>query len=387
LDVSGINKILTQKRDSLVQEVEALGSDKTAAINLAQRLAVEYSSSTTISDALKNYQIKLMSELVEQKARRRRNITLASLLLCGSIAGGVWVFNEQRASIARIQRERAIEAERTSKAVAAGRILLDDEGRSLLLIPIGSFEMGSNQEAHEKPLRTVNVGAFFMGETEVTYQEWKTVLAWAKSKGYEFKNEGKGSGEKHPVTNVNWYDVVKWCNAKSEKEGLAPCYKVGGTIYRRGEEDSVSCDWRLNGYRLPTEAEWEKAARGGLTGNRYPNSDSLVVGSANFSWNGTREVGLYARNKYGLRDMAGNVWEWCWDWYKSGYETGTSKDPIGPHAGSVRVLRGGGWNSSANLCRVSYRNTSNPTDCYGSYGLRLVRNLDLSAREKRVEQP
>lgn len=383
LYVRGINKALTQKRDSLVQEVDALSSDKTAAINLAQKLAVEYSSSTTISDALKNYQIKLMGELVEQRDKRRRNITLVILLLCGSMAGGVWVFN----SIARIQRERAIEAERTSKAVAAGRILLDDEGRSLLLIPIGSFEMGSNQEAHEKPLRTVNVGAFFMGETEVTYQEWKTVLAWSKSKGYEFKNEGKGSGEKHPVTNVNWYDVVKWCNAKSEKEGLAPCYKVSGTIYRQGEEDSVSCDWRLNSYRLPTEAEWEKAARGGLIGNRYPNSDSLVVGSANFSWNGTREVGLYARNNYGLRDMAGNVWEWCWDWYKSGYETGTSKDPIGPNAGSVRVLRGGGWNSSANLCRVSYRNTSNPKDSYGSYGLRLVRNLDPSASEKRVEQP
>ncbi|MCX8511362.1 MAG: SUMF1/EgtB/PvdO family nonheme iron enzyme, partial [Chthoniobacteraceae bacterium] len=123
--------------------------------------------------------------------------------------------------------------------------------------------------------------------------------------------------------------------------GFVPCYKVSGDIYRKGEKDKVTCDWKSNGYRLPTEAEWEKAARGGLVGKKFPNGDTLTEKEANFAGAGTVEVGKYPKNGYGLYDMAGNVWEWCWDRHDS--ERLGVDDPRGSETGVCRVNRGGSW--------------------------------------------
>ncbi len=234
--------------------------------------------------------------------------------------------------------------------------------------------MGStNGRADEKPVHSVQVNAFFIAETEVTWGEWRSVLDWAKSHGYEI-SEGKGTSDKHPVTDVSWYDSVKWCNAKSEKEGLRACYQVNGGVYRKGEAGTVRCDWNANGYRLPTEAEWEKAARGGLAGKKYPHGDSLEKKDANFHGSGTVEVGRYAPNGYGLRDMAGNVWEWCWDRYGV-YSLGGGAalmNPQGPEQGSYRVIRGGNWNGSAESCAVAARNRLNPEYRYYNRGFRVA---------------
>jgi formylglycine-generating enzyme required for sulfatase activity len=245
------------------------------------------------------------------------------------------------------------------------------EESGFLKIPGGVFQMGSDEYADEKPVRQVSVAAFYMGKTEVTYGEWVSVLGWAKSHGYAFASGGRGTSDKHPVTNVSWYDTVKWCNAKSEKEGLTPCYRDNGGIYRSGTEDGVTCAWDNNGYRLPTEAEWEKAARGGLVGKKFPNGDSLERTDANTNWLGTVEVGKYSANRYGLRDMAGNVLEWCWDWYGTPYVEGA--DPRGAAAGLGRILRGGGWSSHASYARNAYRSSYTPTGAGNSIGFRLAR--------------
>jgi sulfatase modifying factor 1 len=386
LDLSGIDKALTEKRESLLKEVEVLASDKLAAINLAERLSTEYSSSPAIANPIKNYSANLMRELVSQKMRRRQDITLVGLLIGGLTAGGIWLIGQHRDKMARIEKERLLATERVSRAIANGKALIDEARHVLLLIPQGSFNMTSKQEDYARPVRTVSVSAFFIGQTEVTYEEWKTVLAWGKSKGYEFGLEGQGASESHPVTNLSWYDAVKWCNAKSEKEGLTICYKLRTGVYRRGQESGVECDWDANGYRLPTEAEWEKAARGGLEGKTFPNGDLLHEEDANFNGSRTTEVITYPPNGYGLYDMAGNAYEWCWDWYGTSPE-GEANDPKGPSSGKFKVTRGGDARCSGRDCRVSSRSAVGPDHSMYFGGFRLVRNLDLRAQEKRAEQP
>jgi formylglycine-generating enzyme required for sulfatase activity len=220
--------------------------------------------------------------------------------------------------------------------------------------------------------------------------------------GYGFVHAGSGKAANHPVQTVDWYDCVQWCNARSEQAGKTPVYYTDAgltAVYRTGVV-TVYANWTASGYRLPTEAEWEKAARGGLSGQRFPWGNVITENLANyygcisgcgFSYdlgpNGynsigeiggtspaTSPVGSFAANGYGLYDMAGNVFEWCWDWYGTPYAGGS--DPHGP-AGplSYRVKRGGYCFNSANLALCAFRGEDGPINANYYIGFRCVRGL------------
>ena len=257
-----------------------------------------------------------------------------------------------------------------------------------VLIPAGTnsgtnplAEGGSYDSTWYPETYSLTVSAFYMSKYETSKAKWDEVRAWAASHGYTGLSAGGGKGPTHPVHSVNWYDVVKWCNAWSEKEGRTPCYTVSGNVYKTGEYDDVVCDMSANGYRLPTDTEWEYAARGGLSGKRFPWGDTITHSQANYcsddgysydisptrgyhpTYNDgtspyTSPAGSFAANGYGLYDMAGNVWEWCWDWYPG-------------YVGSIRVRRGGGWCYHADFCRSGFRYWDYPDRRIGNIGFRV----------------
>lgn len=276
------------------------------------------------------------------------------------------------------------------------------------LISAGNFRMGdtfAEGATWELPVHTVTISAFYMAKHETTTELWDTVRAWGLNNGYTDLPVGNGSlpskGANYPVHLVSWYDAVKWCNARSQMDGLTPCYRVGGATFKTGSDPAVTCNFAASGYRLPTEAEWEKAARGGLSDKRFPWGDTINHSQANYYANGSAfsydtseytsntyhpthddgdqpyssPVGSFAPNEYGLYDMAGNMWEWCWDWHASTYYSSSpNSDPQGPTTGTVRIYRGGGWKYGANLCRAAARGISNPGSSNNGFGFRVARS-------------
>ena len=234
----------------------------------------------------------------------------------------------------------------------------------MALIPAGPFQMGDDRVAG--PVHTVMVSALTMDKREVSIELWESVRAWGNARGYDLVSGGS-FGAKHPVHSVNWFDVVKWNNARSEKEGRVPAYYEDATmavVYRSMDKFPAGVKWDA-GYRLPTEAEWEKAARGGFAGKLYPwGTDEFIpklVNSAESLKNASMPVGSYSGNGYSLFDMAGNLWEWCWDWHGD-YSSSDQTDPRGPVFGSRRIIRGGGWSDGASYCRLAFHQNCMPSD-------------------------
>jgi formylglycine-generating enzyme required for sulfatase activity len=225
------------------------------------------------------------------------------------------------------------------------------------LILINGGQLPANSRLSNQP-----VSIFYIAKTETTLDEWQSVRTYALASGYDL-SAGGGLGSDYPVTNVSWYDAVKWCNARSEQEGLRPVYKVGGSVYTVGH-NNPEVDSSANGYRLPTEAEWEFAARGGVNSQSYIYSGSNDINAvawygANAS-NGTRPVATKQANELGLSDMSGNAREWCENW--------------SPDNSAHRIVRGGSWGYADFLCRAEYRNSHAPDYTVDFVGFRAARS-------------
>jgi len=297
----------------------------------------------------------------------------------------------------------------------------------LVYIPGGTFQMGdsisSEGYSHEHPVHMVTLSPFYMGKYEITNGQYCIFLNSAKSQGlitvisnivYQAGSEtrypycdtyqssthsqinwdgstfsvrtksGRSMGN-DPMATVSWYGAVDYCNWQSQQEGKQACYNL------------TTWEWDISkkGYHLPTEAQWEYAARGGLSGKRFPWGDTITHNQANYdssdslsydissargchpTWNHggspyTSPVGSFAANGFGLYDMAGNVYEWCNDWFGSSYyNSSPNSDPTGSTTGTYRVLRGGGWDINAIHCRVAYRNYNIPYILFYHYGFRI----------------
>ena len=272
------------------------------------------------------------------------------------------------------------------------RVVADLSLNDMVLIPAGT-NGGTDPDFGAY---TLTVDAFYMDTCEVTKGKWDALYAWAVANGYGFDNVGDNKGADYPVSAVNWHDCVKWCNARSEKEGRTPAYYRDADyvqVYR--ENPLVSEPYVLesaDGYRLPTEVQWEYAARGGVAGRRFPWGDTIdhdhanyIGAPASFSYDlgyadydtrystgdkpFTSPVQAFSagKNAFGLYDMAGNVGEWCYDWFPG-------------YVGNVRVVRGGSWGAAADRCRVAYRSYDVPggSPWVGFRTVRLVGQVTTS---------
>lgn len=241
-------------------------------------------------------------------------------------------------------------------------------------VPAGTFNMGSaagTGENDERPLHAVTLPSYSMSKYEVTQEQYRLVMGTNPS----FFKDGP-EAPRRPVEQVSWFNAIGYCNALSDIAGLPRVYTVTGS--------TVVADFAKPGYRLPTEAEWEFAARGGTQGTlpgkmqpRYSGSDEpdKVAWSQRTSGGSTKPVGILAPNLLGLHDMTGNVWEWCHDWYGIYPSAGTKalEDPKGPTTGTKRVKRGGSWNRLPEFSRNSFRNYHSPQNSDRTLGFRVVR--------------
>ncbi len=250
--------------------------------------------------------------------------------------------------------------------------IVTDDGMPMLLIPAGEFEMGTDASEipkivecakprfpnaksawfeDETPRHTVYLNAFYIDRYEVANEQYKQFMRATGHKAPRYWGAPHFNAPDQPVIGVSWEDAQAYCK------------------------------WL--GKRLPTEAEWERAARGGLIRKQYPWGDMLTHDNANYvgiagrdKWHYIAPVGSFAPNDYGLYDMAGNVWEWCWDWYDKGYYARSpKKNPGGPSSGEGRVLRGGSWFNTPSALRIANRYIYNPTEVNNDLGFRCARDL------------
>ncbi len=238
-------------------------------------------------------------------------------------------------------------------------------GITIVLIPGGTFQMGDPKGKNDaRPVHTVKVDSFYMDATEVTQKSFQALTGL---------NPSRFRDKKGPVERVRWTDAAIYCNARSRKEGLKPCY----------DPKTWKCDFSANGYRLPTEAEWEFAARGNTTTDRFFDKQGGNINQYAWHRKNSRDkvhpVGRKKPNPFGLYDIYGNVMEWCNDFYDPEYYGRSPKEnPRGPETGKKRVLRGGAWATRPKYCRSGRRyaddpNTADICQGYDTYGFRCVR--------------
>lgn len=247
-------------------------------------------------------------------------------------------------------------------------------------VPGGTFNMGDTHGVglgEELPVHSVTLSPYYIGITEVTQAEWQAVMGSNPASSY-------GVGDNYPVYNVSWYAIMKYCNLRSMAEELTPCYSISGSTDPANwgnvptsndlTWNAAICDWDANGYRLPTEAEWEYAARGATTNPDYlySGSDDIDAVAWNAPTDHSQPVGTKAPNGIGTYDMSGNVFEWCWDRFGY-YSSDPQTDPTGPASGGWRIFRGGFWNSDDHGCRVSYRAGWSPYGSEYTVGFRVCR--------------
>ncbi len=262
----------------------------------------------------------------------------------------------------------------------AKKTITNTIGMRLTLIPAGTLLMGSpddekDADNDEKPQHSVRITRpFYLGVHEVTQAQYQAVMGknpsyFSATGGGKDKVAGR-STDQYPVESVSWLDAVTYCNRLSEKEGLKPFYEISGETVR-------AADWKGPGYRLPTEAEWEYACRAGAR-TRYSFGED-AAGLGEHAWYdgnsgaSSHLVGERRGNAFGVFDMHGNVWEWCWDRYGDYKSDALMDDPTGPLDGSDRVRRGGSWYIAAECCRAAYRSRLAPTVTNRYLGLRLAR--------------
>ena len=260
----------------------------------------------------------------------------------------------------------APDSEKTESA-NAGKETVKSVGKlEMILVPAGSFVMGSDKDnADEGPAHEVTLSAFYMDKYEVTQEAYQQLIG---------NNPAKHKGAGQPVDRITWNAAAEFCNARSRKDGLMPCYN----------KDTWECNYAADGYRLPTEAEWEYACRAGSTTTYYFGNNKAEV--TDYAWNRsnsgstTHPVGSRKPNAWGFCDMYGNVAEWVGDYYgEDYYKKSPAKNPRGPESG-WRMMRGGSWTDSAESCRSGYRNYNDDPDqtvvCafYDMYGFRCVRS-------------
>jgi formylglycine-generating enzyme required for sulfatase activity len=238
-------------------------------------------------------------------------------------------------------------------------------GGELVQVPAGDFTMGQDGGLPDEAPHAVSIASFYMDRFLVTQEQYEKVMG---------SNPSKLKGAKNPVERVQWTDAVRFCNRCSELDGLTPCYDL----------QTWGCRFDADGYRLPTEAQWEYACRAGSRTRFFFGDDP--AGAAQYAWCKPQSegmphpVGRKLPNAWGLYDMLGNVWEWCNDWYSDGYyQQSPGRDPPGPTSGRQRVLRGGAWDCAPETCTAARRFKEFPffTDaCFGAdtYGFRRVRN-------------
>ncbi|RTY86617.1 formylglycine-generating enzyme family protein [Flavobacterium sp. GT3R68] len=245
----------------------------------------------------------------------------------------------------------------------------------LVKIEGGTYLMGSKDkddvaDTDEQKQHEVKVNSFELSKFEVTVWQWKTFVKETKAKMpqkpiWDWK-------ENFPINQITWEEAVAYCNWLSKKEKLQPVYSKKGPNY--------VCNFKANGYRLPTEAEWEYAAKGGKLSNKTPYSGG--TNPDKLSWHKTNSnkaphtVGTKMPNELGLYDMSGNVWEWCWDWYNEDfYKTETKNNPTGPQMGEKRTVRGGSWDSDNKYLRPANRISTYPDKTHEFYGFRVARSI------------